>query len=317
MLYLDYSRRIGEWAPNVYGGNENLEATDFLRVFNEATHLEFPGTITIAEESTAWPGVSRPTSDGGLGFTMKWNMGWMHDTLRYMSEDPVHRKYHHDRMTFAPVYAFSENFVLPLSHDEVVHGKGSLLGKMPGDRWQRFANLRLLLTFQWTFPGKKLLFMGSEIGQPWEWDCSHAVPWSLATEEGHGGVRRLVCDLNALYRSRPALHRRDFAGEGFEWLRWDDADNSVLAYSRRSEETHALVLINCTPVPRRHYRVGVPDPAVYREIFNSDSRFYGGSDVGNPVPLSADGHAAMGHPHSIVVSLPPLGGIVLEPGARE
>ena len=312
MLYLDYSRDPGEWVPNVHGGNENLEATEFLKKFNETTHGQFPGTMTIAEESTAWSGVTRPTWANGLGFTMKWNMGWMHDTLKYMAEDPVHRKHHHDRITFAPMYAFSENFVLPLSHDEVVHGKGSLLGKMPGDRWQRFANLRLLYTFQWTFPGKKLLFMGSELGQPYEWDHSRSLPWSLAGEPGHAGVRRLVCDLNALYRNRPALHRRDFFEDGFEWLRWDDADVSVLTYLRKSGEEHVLALMNFTPVPRRQYRVGVPGSGRYREIFNSDSRFYGGSDIGNPLPIGTEERAWMGRPRSIEVTLPPLGGIVLE-----
>ena len=312
MLYLDYSRQPGEWTPNIHGGNENLEAIDFLRRFNETTHGQFPGSLTIAEESTAWPGVSRPTWTNGLGFTMKWNMGWMHDTLKYMAEDPVHRKYHHDRITFGLMYAFTENFVLPLSHDEVVHGKGSLLGKMPGDRWQRFANLRLLYILQWTLPGKKLLFMGSELGQWGEWDHRGSVPWMLAGEPDHVGVRHLVCDLNALYRRRPALHRLDFSADGFEWLRWNDSDNSVLAYLRRSGEgDEVLVLVNFTPVPRSQYRVGVPPKGRYREILNSDSRFYGGSDVGNPLPVECEDQAWMSRPRSILVTLPPLGGIVL------
>jgi 1,4-alpha-glucan branching enzyme len=316
MLYLDYSRPAGQWRPNIYGGNENLEATAFLKRFNEETHGQFPGTVTIAEESTAWPGVTRPTWANGLGFSMKWNMGWMHDTLEYVSEDPIHRKYHHNRITFAPMYAFSENFVLPLSHDEVVHGKRSLLGRMPGDPWQQFANLRLLYTLQWTFPGKKLLFMGSELGQPQEWDHARALPWDLIADPRHRGVRRLVCDLNALYRRNRALHVRDFSEEGFEWLRWDDADNSVISYQRKDGEDRAIVLINFTPVPRHNYRIGMDRPGQYREILNSDSRFYGGSDVGNPVPLSAGERGWMGRPYSFEVTLPPLGAVVLQPETR-
>ena len=313
MLYLDYLRNAGEWTPNIHGGKEHLEAVEFLKAFNEATHSQFPGTLTIAEESTAWPGVTHPTWSNGLGFTMKWNMGWMHDTLEYLAEDPFHRKHHHNRVTFGPIYAFSENFVLPLSHDEVVHGKSTLLGKMPGDGWQRFANLRLLYTYQWTFPGKKLLFMGSELGQPDEWDHDGEVPWNLEGVPEHAGVRRLVSDLNALYRGRPALHRFDFSGDGFEWLQWDDSDRSVLSYVRRSGDGDLLILVNFTPVPRYEYRVGVPSRRRYREIFNSDSRFYGGSDVGNPVPVESEGVGWMGRPDSILLTLPPLGGIVMEP----
>jgi 1,4-alpha-glucan branching enzyme len=314
MLYLDYSRKEGEWLANPRGGNENLEAVDFLRRLNELTHAASPGSVTIAEESTAWPGVSRPVDGGGLGFSMKWNMGWMHDTLAYFSHDPVHRRFHHNLLTFAPVYAFSENFVLPLSHDEVVHGKRSLLGRMPGDDWQRFANLRLLFTFQWTFPGKKLLFMGGEIAQPSEWDHRGSLPWHLLDDTRHGGIRQLVADLNRLYRSHPALHERDFDGQGFRWLRWDDADNSVVSYLRRDESTAVVVALNATPVPRPGYRIGVPAPGPWREILNSDSRFYGGGDVGNPFPLDAEPVAWMDQPFSIVVTLPPLAGIVL---ARE
>jgi 1,4-alpha-glucan branching enzyme len=313
MLYLDYSRKPGEWAPNVHGGNQNLEAVAFLRRLNQLTHGECPGTVTVAEESTAWPAVSRPVDLGGLGFSMKWNMGWMHDTLQYMQLDPVHRRHHHDRLTFGPLYAFTENFVLPLSHDEVVHGKGSLLGRMPGDEWQRFANLRLLLTFQWTYPGKKLLFMGGEIAQPWEWDHRGSLPWHLLHQPAHCGVRALVADLNRIYRDRGALHRFDFEPRGFQWLRWDDADHSIVAFLRREAGSDVVVVLNFTPVPRHHYRIGVPRPGLYREIFNSDSRFYGGSDVGNALQLHADGIPWMGQPHSVAVTLPPLAGIVLTP----
>jgi len=313
MLYLDYSRKPGQWSPNVHGGNENLEAVAFLRELNAMTHRDFPGTVTIAEESTAWPGVSRPTETGGLGFSMKWNMGWMHDTLKYLSLDPVHRKHHHDLLTFGPLYAFSENFVLPLSHDEVVHLKGSLLGKMPGDDWQRFANLRLAFVFQWTYPGRKLLFMGGEIAQPWEWNHRESLPWHLLEEPRHGGMHRLVGDLNALYARTPALHQLDFDGRGFQWLRWDDADNSTLTFVRRAGDAAAVVALNFTPVPRQGFRLGVPQPGTWREALNSDSRFYGGSDLGNPNPLPAEPVPAMDQPWSIVVTLPPLAGLVLVP----
>ncbi len=312
MLYLDYSRERGEWAPNVHGGNEHLEAISFLKHLNETTHRECPGTLTFAEESTAWPGVTRPTFIGGLGFSLKWNMGWMHDTLVYLSEDPIHRRFHHDRVTFGPLYAFSENFTLPLSHDEVVHGKRSLLGRMPGDDWQRFANLRLLYGFQWTYPGKKLLFMGQEFGQPDEWDARRALPWHLLDDPLHAGVQRLVRDLNALYRSHPALHELDFDPGGFHWLRWDDADNSAISYLRIGQQTELVVAINFTPVPRKGYRLGVPRAGRYREILNTDSRFYGGSDLGNPLPVAADGEPWMDQRQSIVVTLPPLATVVLE-----
>ncbi len=312
MLYLDYSREPGQWTPNVHGGNENLEAVGFLRALNEAAHLEFPGALVIAEESTAWPGVTRPTHAGGLGFSLKWNMGWMHDTLDYFSMDPVHRKHHHDRVTFGPVYAFSENFLLPLSHDEVVHGKGSLLAKMPGDRWQQLANLRLLFTFQWTFPGKKLLFMGSEMGQPSEWNHDGQLPWALLDRPEHAGVGKLVGDLNRLYRTREPLHARDFESSGFRWLRWDDRDSSVLSYLRVGSRGDAVVVLNFTPIPRTGYRIGVPRSGAYREILNSDSRYYGGSDVGNPAPIVSENVPCMEQPYSIPVTLPPLAGIVLE-----
>jgi 1,4-alpha-glucan branching enzyme len=312
MLYLDYSRKPHQWTPNEHGGNENLDAIRFVKRLNEATHSTCPGTITIAEESTAWPQVSRPTYSGGLGFTFKWNMGWMHDTLVYMSKEPVHRRFHHNLLTFGPIYAFTENFVLPLSHDEVVHGKRSLLDKQPGDEWQRFANLRLLLTFQWTYPGKKHLFMGCEFGQPREWSHQTALPWHLTQEPRHAGVQALVSDLNRVYRAVPALHRRDHDSDGFAWLSWQDEVHSTLSFVRRDGEAHAIVILNFTPVPRYGYRVGVPRPGRYREVLNSDSAYYGGSNLGNtaaetePVPC-------MEQAQSIIVTLPPLAGIVLVP----
>jgi 1,4-alpha-glucan branching enzyme len=312
MLYLDYSRKPHQWTPNQYGGNENLEAIVFLKRLNEVTHGVCPGTLSIAEETTAWPQVSRPTYAGGLGFTLKWNMGWMHDTLSYMARDPVHRQFHHNLLTFGPIYAFTENFVLPLSHDEVVHGKRALLAKMPGDEWQRFANLRLLLMFQWTYPGKKLLFMGGEFGQPREWNHNESLPWHLADAPRHAGIRTLVRDLNRLYRGLPALHRLDHDSEGFAWLSWQDGAHSVLSYLRKAGAEHAVVVLNFTPVPRHGYRVGVPQAGHYREIFNSDSAYYGGSNLGNAL-LTTEPVPAMGHPQSIVVTLPPLGGCVLTP----
>jgi 1,4-alpha-glucan branching enzyme len=314
MLYLDYSREAGQWTPNARGGNENLEAVAFLRQLNTITHRDCLGSITVAEESTAWPGVSRPSDSGGLGFSMKWNMGWMHDTLKYMSREPVHRQHYHDLLSFGPTYAFSENFVLPLSHDEVVHGKGSLLGKMPGDRWQQLANLRLLFTFQWTYPGKKLLFMGGELAQPTEWDYRGVLPWELLKNPEHGGIQRIVADLNTLYRTRSELHYYDFQAEGFRWLRWDDAPNSVLSYLRSDGNQFAVVLLNFTPVPRHDYRVGFPHDGSWREIFNSDSRFYGGGDLGNPVPIDAQAVPWMDQPYSALVTLPPLAGVILTPG---
>jgi 1,4-alpha-glucan branching enzyme len=312
MIYLDYSRQPGQWRPNLYGSNENLDATSFLRQLNAATHREVPGSLMIAEESTAWPGVSRPVDTGGLGFSMKWNMGWMHDSLSYLGRNPVHRRHHHQVITFPAMYAFSENFVLPLSHDEVVHGKGSLLGRMPGDRWQQFANLRLLLAWQWLFPGKKLLFMGGELGQPWEWDHRGELPWQLAADPSHGGVQQLVRDLNRLHREHPALHATDFSAEGFEWLRWDDADHSTLAFLRRGAGEALAMLLNFTPVPREGYRLGVPGPGNWCELLNSDSRYYGGSDLGNPLGLAAEPVPCMGYGWSVRVTAPPLAAIVLE-----
>ena len=312
MLYLDYSRRDGEWQPNIHGGNENLEATAFLKRLNELTHRECPGTITAAEESTAWPMVSHPTYAGGLGFSFKWNMGWMHDTLRYMEKDPVHRRHHHDLLSFGPVYAFSENFVLPLSHDEVVHGKRSLLGKMPGDEWRKFANLRLLLAYQWTYPGKKLLFMGAEFGQVEEWNHDVSLPWHLADEPPRAGLRTLLRDLNGLYRDVPALHENDHDGSGFAWLAWDDEHNSVLSFVRRGGGSHVVVVLNFTPVPRDGYRVGVPFNGRYRVILNTDSGHYGGSNLGN-TEVATEAEPCMGREHSVVLTLPPLAGMVLEP----
>jgi 1,4-alpha-glucan branching enzyme len=313
MLYLDYSRKAGQWEPNKYGGRENLEAIDFLRELNTLTHGRHPGTLTIAEESTAWPQVTRPTWVGGLGFSLKWNMGWMHDTLKYLCMDPVHRRHHHDLLTFGPLYAFSENFVLPLSHDEVVHLKRSMLGKMPGDDWQRFANLRLAYTYQWTWPGKKLLFMGSEFAQPSEWNVRESLPWQLLDDPRHGGMHRLVRDLNQAYAKSPALHALDFDPAGFQWLSWNDAENSILSYLRRNGDACVLVALNFTPVARSAYRIGVPHAGQYQEILNSDSRFYGGGDLGNPVPLTAEAVPCMHQPWSVLITLPPLAGVILAP----
>jgi len=314
MLYLDYSRREGEWIPNRFGGRENLEAISFLRMLNEAVYRDHPGTQTIAEESTAWPMVSRPTHLGGLGFGMKWNMGWMHDTLNYMREDPVHRRWHHGCLTFSLAYAFNENFMLPLSHDEVVHGKGSLLGKMPGDDWQQRANLRLLLGHMWMHPGKKLLFMGSEFGQRREWAHDGELDWHLLEDARHAGLMRWVVDLNRLLRAAPAMYQLDFDPAGFEWVDCNDADQSVLSYLRRSSDGQLLLVVaNFTPVPRDNYLVGVPKPGRWRESLNSDAAHYGGGGVGNlggadTAPISAHGRF-----HALNLKLPPLGLLVLEP----
>jgi 1,4-alpha-glucan branching enzyme len=311
MLYLDYSRKADEWVPNKFGGRENLEAIDFLRELNELTHGRHPGTLTIAEESTAWPQVTRPTWVGGLGFSMKWNMGWMHDTLEYMSHEPIYRQFHHDQLTFGLMYAFTENFLLPFSHDEVVHGKGSMLGKMPGDDWQRFANLRLLYTYMFTYPGAKLLFMGSELGEPGEWAHQGQLSWHLLEQGGHRGLQQLVSDLNRLYRAEPSLHRRDFTYDGFEWIDCHDSTQSVLSYLRRDGADYRLVVLNFTPVVRRFYRIGVPDRGLYREVFNSDSLFYGGSNVHNGAGVRSEDKPWMGRPHSISLTIPPLGALVL------
>jgi 1,4-alpha-glucan branching enzyme len=313
MLYLDYARRDGEWIPNRFGGRENLEAVDFLRKFNESAYRAHPDTVTIAEESTAWPMVSRPTSMGGLGFGMKWNMGWMHDTLSYMRQDPVHRQHHHHQLTFSLVYAFNENFVLPLSHDEVVHGKGSLIGKMPGDHWQQFANLRALYGLMWTHPGKKLLFMGGEFGQRREWTHDGELEWWVSGMEGHGGLQRFVGDLNRVYREEPALYQLDFTPDGFEWIVGDDAAHSVFVFMRRPAAGGTLVLVACnlTPVPRTNYVVGVPHDGLWREILNSDAAIYGGGGWGNLGGAQSAPVPAHGRPHSLTLTLPPLSTIVL------
>ena len=314
MLYLDYSRGPGEWLPNRYGGNENLEAIDFLRALNEMVHREFPGALTIAEESTAWPMVSRPAYLGGLGFSMKWNMGWMNDTLAYLRKDPVHRRYSHDALTFGQLYAYNENFVLPLSHDEVVHRKGSLLDKMPGDPWQKFANLRLLLTYQTTMPGKKLNFMGNEFGQGREWNDAAELDWGLLEVAWHAGAQRLAADLNHLYRSLPALHELDFEAQGFRWIDCHDADSSVVSFVRYARDgSWVVVALNFTPVPRRPYRIGMPRAGGYAEILNSDSRHYEGSDLGNGGTVTAPAEPWMGFPASASLVLPPLGGVILLP----
>jgi 1,4-alpha-glucan branching enzyme len=312
MLYLDFSKKEGEFVPNRHGGTHNLEAIDFLRELNAVTHAAFPGTVVIAEESTDWPQVTRPTDTGGLGFSMKWNMGWMHDTLAYAKEDPLHRQHHHNRLTFAMVYAYNENFVLPLSHDEVVHLKRSLLGKMPGDRWQQLANLRLLLTYQWTLPGKKLLFMGGELAQPTEWDFRTSLPWHLLEDPANAGVQQLVADLNELYVGKPALHRYEFEPGGFQWVEANDGLHSVFSFLRTAGDAHLLVVLNFTPVPRYNWRVGVPAEGEYRELLNSDSRHYGGTDVGNLSTVHAQPIGANGLPASVLLNLPPLGAVILE-----
>jgi 1,4-alpha-glucan branching enzyme len=315
MLYLDYSRKEGQWIPNCYGGRENLEAIALLKEFNEVAHAQFPGILTVAEESTAWGGVSRPTFCGGLGFSLKWNMGWMNDTLRYMRDDPVHRRYHHNELTFSMIYAFTENFCLPLSHDEVVHGKGSLLDQLPGDLWQKNANLRLLYSYMWTHPGKKLLFMGSEFAQWNEWNCDESLQWHLLQWESHQGIQKLVKDLNRLLRSEPALYERDFDHEGFEWIDCHSADESVLGYMRKARDLSDYLIVYCnfTPVVRNEHRIGVPHQVWYREIFNSDSHHYAGSNVGNFPGAMAEPVQWHGRPYSIRIRLPPLAAIVFKP----
>jgi 1,4-alpha-glucan branching enzyme len=316
MLYLDYGRQAGEWVPNQYGGKEDLEAIEFLKQLNIAVGREFPDAQTIAEESTAWPSVSRPVFAGGLGFNMKWNMGWMHDTLDYAAHDPIHRRYHHNELTFSLWYAFSERFVLPLSHDEVVYGKRSLISKMPGDRWQQFANLRLLFGWMWTHPGKKLLFMGGEFGQWREWHHDGALDWHLTQEADHAGLQRWVADLNRLYRTEPALHQRDFSPEGFEWIDANDNDNSVLTFLRRpAEGPPLLVACNFTPVVRYGYRVGVPLAGTWCEVLNGDAQAYGGSGVGNMGRVSSEPVPWHGRANSATLTLPPLATVIFAPEA--
>jgi 1,4-alpha-glucan branching enzyme len=309
MLYLDYSREPGEWIPNRYGGNENLDAVDFVRRVNVTVYEHYPGAMMIAEESTAWAMVSRPTYLGGLGFGYKWNMGWMHDMLVYMSKDPVHRKYHHNMLTFAMLYAFTENFILPFSHDEVVHGKGSMLRKMPGGVWQQFANLRALYGYMYAHPGKKLLFMGSEFGQWDEWTHDRSLDWHLLEEPAHQGVQRWVRDLNTLLCGEPALHEVDFEPAGFEWIDCNDADQSVVSFLRWDRERRRPVVLVCnfTPVPRQSYRIGVPYDGIWEEALNSDAPLYGGSGQGNLGAVTAVPVPSHGHGQSLVVTVPPLG----------
>ena len=311
MLYLDYSRKEGEWIPNRYGGRENIEAIEFLRRFNVAVYESHPDILTVAEESTAWPMVSRPTYVGGLGFGMKWDMGWMHDTLQYMSQDPVHRKYHHDKLTFRMIYSFSENFVLPLSHDEVVHGKGALIGKMPGDEWQQFANLRVLYGYMYAQPGKKLLFMGGEFGQRREWSHEESLEWHVREYPVHASLSRWVEELNRFYRDEPALHELDFDPAGFEWVDCQDADQSVISLLRKGRTTDDILLgvFNFTPVPRHNYRLGVPRGGFWQEVLNSDAREYGGSGQGNIGGVEAAPIPVHGRLHSLTVVVPPLGAV--------
>ncbi len=315
MLYLDYSREEGQWVPNQFGGNEDLDAVSFMKQLNELVYAQEPGTISAAEESTAWPGVSRPTYLGGLGFGFKWNMGWMHDTLEYFQLEPIHRRWHHHELTFSLVYAFTENFVLPLSHDEVVHGKGSMLSKMPGDRWQKLANLRALYAFMWAHPGKKLLFMGNEIAQEQEWSDERSLDWHLLEDPEHSGVQSLVRDLNHAYRDTAALWERDQDGTAFWWLEPNDAEASVFAFARigRDARKPLVFVANLTPVPRANYRLGLPVPGRWTELINTDSSHYGGSGQGNLGGVDAEDVAWMGQFHSAELTLPPLGAIWLVP----
>jgi 1,4-alpha-glucan branching enzyme len=311
MLYLDYSRKQGEWLPNQYGGRENLEAVEFLKHLNSVVHQYYPGVLTIAEESTAWPGVTNGLEHGGLGFDLKWNMGWMHDMLEYFSKDPIYRRHHHRNLTFALLYAFTERFILPLSHDEVVHGKGSLLGKMPGDLWQKFANLRLLFGLMFGFPGKKLQFMGGEIGMWDEWNHEKSLDWHLLDFDTHRGIKRWMDDLNAMYRAEPALHQVDFHYSGFDWIDFEDAAASVISFERKSVRPAESILVICnfTPVPRMGYRVGVREPGLYRERLNSDSGLYGGSNMGNAGAVQSEPVPHHNRGHSLVLTLPPLGAL--------
>jgi 1,4-alpha-glucan branching enzyme len=315
MLYLDYSRKEGEWIPNKYGGRENLEAIDFLRRFNEEAYKEHPDIQTVAEESTAWPMVSRPVYVGGLGFGMKWDMGWMHDTLEYFRHDPIHRQYHHNMLTFRMLYGFTENFVLPLSHDEVVHGKGSLLNKMSGDEWQKFANLRLLFAYMYAQPGKKLLFMGGEFGEGNEWSHDRSLDWWLLQYPVHQGAQRWVRDLNHLYRNEKALHELDSEPAGFEWVDCNDAPRSIVSLLRKGKEPRDQVLVACnfTPVPREKYRVGVPMGGWWKELLNSDGKEYAGSGMGNGGGVMAEQKEQHGRPFSLELTLPPLGAVFLRP----
>ncbi len=312
MLYLDYSREHGQWSPNVYGGREHLEAMDFIKHLNETVHAEFPGVLTLAEESTDWPQVSRPTDTGGLGFSMKWNMGWMHDTLDYFQADPVYRRFHQNQLTFSQLYAYSENFVLPLSHDEVVHMKRSMLDKMPGDVWQKFANLRTLYTYQYAHPGKKLLFMGGEFGQWDEWSERKGLDWIVAGMDKHAGLTNLIHDLNVLYRDNPALHAHDFQPEGFQWITCEDEQNSILVFMRRSKYESIICAFNFTPVPREDYTIGVPEQGSYVEVLNSDASWYGGSNLGNAGKVTTIRQQEHGFDYALKLTLPPLSGLFLQ-----
>jgi len=316
MLYLDYGRKAGEWIPNQFGGNENLAAVSFLKELNVLVHQEHPGAVTIAEESTAWPGVSKPTYTGGLGFTFKWNMGWMHDMLDYFEKDAIHRKYHQNQITFGLLYAFHENFVLVLSHDEVVHGKKALLDKMPGDLWQRFANLRALYGYMYGHPGKNMLFMGGEFGQWWEWNHDDSLQWHLCQHESHAGLQRYVRDLNRLYRNEPALYEIDYDWTGFQWIDINDTENSVISFLRKAkgQNNQVVCVCNFTPVPRHGYRIGVPSLGYYRELLNSDAETYGGSNMGNGGGVMAEPISAHGFPNSIVLTLPPLSALYFKTG---
>jgi 1,4-alpha-glucan branching enzyme len=314
MLYLDYSRREGEWVPNRFGGRENLEAIDFLRQLNTLTHAEHPGSLTIAEESTSWPSVSRPTYVGGLGFTYKWNMGWMNDILEYVKQDAIYRRWHHTHLTFSLLYAFSENFILPFSHDEVVHGKGSMFGRIPGDDWQKGATLRALYGFMYSHPGKKLMFMGGEFGQGREWNYDASLDWHLLDTPLHAGLRQYVKDLNRIYAAEPALHEIDFDSSGFEWIDCNDNENSVVSFIRKSKSGEVLVaVLNFTPVPRDGYRIGVPIAGAYDELVNSDSETYGGGNLGNQGVVFTEPIASHGHAQSLRLKLPPLGCLWLKP----
>jgi 1,4-alpha-glucan branching enzyme len=314
MLYLDYSRKPGEWLPNAEGGNQNREAVSFLQQVNELVYSARAGALTIAEESTAWPGVSQPVYSGGLGFGFKWNMGWMHDTLEYIGHDPVHRRWHHDKLTFGLLYAFSENFVLPLSHDEVVHGKGSIWARMPGDEWQKFANVRAYFGFMWGHPGKKLLFMGQEFGQKQEWDFDQELDWHLLDARLPAGLKTFVGDLNRLYREIGALHARDCESDGFRWIVADDRDQSVFAWMRfgASRDQPVAIASNFTPVPRLAYRIGLPKPGRWREVLNSDAVSYGGSGCGNFGSVTAEDTPSHGYPYSAEIAIPPLATIYFQ-----
>jgi 1,4-alpha-glucan branching enzyme len=315
MLYLDYSRRAGDWIPNRYGGRENLEAIDFLHQLNVQTHAAHPGSITVAEESTAWTGVSRPVYVGGLGFTYKWNMGWMHDVLQYVSKDPVHRRWSQNDLTFSMLYAYTENFILPFSHDEVVHGKRAMLDKMPGDVWQKCATLRTLYGFMFGHPGKKLLFMGSEFGQWWEWNHDTSLDWHILADHWHAGIQKWTRDLLTMYRREPALHQRDHEPGGFEWIDCSDNENSVLSILRRSHDPgdYVIIVVNFTPVPRLNYRIGVPEAGAYLELLNSDAGVYGGNNLGNAGLVQAAAEPSHGRPASLWLTIPPLGCLFLKP----